>query len=177
MDSHAHARYERMPFFLWGYTALLLVAGLLLGPLSQLPAGLSKIILTETALITDYVLVAGPGPALVNAALVTAISILILHFARVPYNGITLVVIGLMSGFSLFGKNFLNIWPILLGAWLYAKSRHEPFSKYAPTGLMATALSGRQLLRTRQRLGYPADRHPRRYDDRLYPARPVGLHL
>ena len=141
MDSHAHARYERMPFFLWGYTALLLVAGLLLGPLSQLPAGLSKIILTETALITDYVLVAGPGPALVNAALVTAISILILHFARVPYNGITMVVIGLMSGFSLFGKNFLNIWPILLGAWLYAKSRHEPFSKYAPTGLMATALS------------------------------------
>lgn len=99
MDSHAHARYERMPFFLWGYTALLLVAGLLLGPLSQLPAGLSKIILTETALITDYVLVAGPGPALVNAALVTAISILILHFARVPYNGITMVVIGLMSGF------------------------------------------------------------------------------
>ena len=60
MDSHAHARYERMPFFLWGYTALLLVAGLLLGPLSQLPAGLSKIILTETALITDYVLVAAP---------------------------------------------------------------------------------------------------------------------
>ena len=129
MDSHAHARYERMPFFLWGYTALLLVAGLLLGPLSQLPAGLSKIILTETALITDYVLVAGPGPALVNAALVTAISILILQIARVPYNGITMVVIGLMSGFSLFGKNFLNIWPILVGAWVYGKRGDEASSK------------------------------------------------
>ena len=53
----------------------------------------------------------------------------------------TLVVIGLMSGFSLFGKNFVNIWPILLGTWLYAKSRHEPFGKYASIGLMSTALA------------------------------------
>lgn len=130
-----------MPLFLWAYAALLLAAGLVLGRPADLPAGLCKIALTETALITDYVLVAGPGPALVNAALVTAISILVLQLARVPFNGITLVIMGLMSGFSLFGKNFLNIWPILLGAWLYAKSRREPFAKYAATGLMATALS------------------------------------
>ena len=46
-----------------------------------------------------------------------------------------------MSGFSLFGKNFVNIWPILLGSWLYAKARREPFGKYVPTGLLATALA------------------------------------
>ena len=46
-----------------------------------------------------------------------------------------------MSGFSLFGKNFVNIWPILLGTWLYAKSRKEHFGKYAPVGLLATALA------------------------------------
>lgn len=141
MEPHVHTRYERMYFFLWGYAALLFVAGLVLGPPSRLLSGLAKIILTEDALITDYVLVAGLGAALVNAAIVTAISLLILHAARVPVNGITMVVIGLMSGFSLFGKNFVNIWPMLLGTWLYAKSRREPFGKYAATGLMGTALA------------------------------------
>lgn len=141
MEPHAHTRYERMFLFLWGYAALLFVAGLVLGPPSKVLSGLVKIVLTEDALITDYVLVAGLGAALVNAAIVTVISLLILHAARVPANGITLVVIGLMSGFSLFGKNFVNIWPILLGTWLYAKSRREPFGKYAATGLMGTALA------------------------------------
>ena len=141
MEPHAHTRYEHMFLFLWGYAALLFVAGLVLGPPSKVLSGLVKIVLTEDALITDYVLVAGLGAALVNAAIVTAISLLILHAARVPANGITLVVIGLMSGFSLFGKNFVNIWPILRGTWLYAKSRREPSGKYAATGLMGTALA------------------------------------
>ena len=51
----------------------------------------------------------------VNSALVTAISLCVLIFSKDVLNGMTLVVIGLMSGFSLFGKNFVNIWPILLG--------------------------------------------------------------
>lgn len=141
MDAHPSTRYERMFPFLWGYAALLMAAGLLLEHPSGVLSGLIRIIMTEDALITDYVLVAGPGAALVNAAIVTAISILILQLSHVPCNGITFVIMGLMSGFSLFGKNFVNIWPILFGTWIYAKSRNESFGKYAGVGLMATALS------------------------------------
>ena len=140
-SSHLHNRYEIMYPILLGYAVLLLIAGLLMGDPRQALDGLSKIVLTEDALITDYVLVAGPGPALINSGLVTLISVFILHTSRIPFNGMTSVVIGLMSGFSLFGKNFVNIWPILFGTWLYAKSRKEPFGKYAPIGLMATALA------------------------------------
>lgn len=140
-SSNLHSRYEIMYPILLGYAVLLLIAGLLMGDPRQALDGLSKIVLTEDALITDYVLVAGPGPALINSGLVTLISVFILHSSRIPFNGMTSVVIGLMSGFSLFGKNFVNIWPILFGTWLYAKSRKEPFGKYAPIGLMATALA------------------------------------
>ena len=52
-----------------------------------------------------------------------------------------LVSAGLMIGFSLFGKNFVNIWPILLGSWLYAGLKREPFSKYVHVGLLATSLA------------------------------------
>ena len=142
MDApHLYSRYEIMYPILLGYAALLLVAGLLMGDPRHALEGLVTIVRTEDALITDYVLVAGPGPALINSGLVTLISILILHASHIPYNGMSSVVIGLMSGFSLFGKNFVNIWPILLGTWLYAKSRKEPFGKYASIGLMSTALS------------------------------------
>lgn len=107
--------FERMYLFLWGYVCLLLIVGTCLGGPSTILPGLAKIVLTEDALITDYVLVAGIGPALVNSAIVTAIAILLFQRSKEAPNGVTLVVIGLMSGFSLFGKNFINIWPILVG--------------------------------------------------------------
>jgi len=136
-----HHRYDRMLPLLWVYAAALAVAGLLLDTPADILSGLLRIVLVEDSLITDYVLVAGPGAALVNSALVTAISLIILHAWKDTLNGMTLVVIGLMSGFSLFGKNYLNIWPILLGTWLYTKYRKEPFGPYANIGLMTTALS------------------------------------
>lgn len=139
--SHLHTKYQNMYPLLLGYAALLFACGFLLGDPAQILPGLVRIVLTEDALITDYVLVAGPGPALINSSLVTLISVLILHSCHTSYNGMIPVVIGLMSGFSLFGKNFINIWPILLGTWIYAKSRKEPFGKYAAIGLMATALA------------------------------------
>jgi len=145
MDVHlhhqTHFRYEKMFPVLWTYAALLAAAGLLLDSPADILNGLITIILSEDSLITDYILIAGPGAALVNSAIVTAISICVLYVADDILNGMTLVVIGLMSGFSLFGKNFVNIWPILIGTWLYTKYRKEPLGAFANIGLMATALS------------------------------------
>lgn len=138
---HPHSRYDKMFPYLWGFAALLAAAGFLLDSPANILAGLKTIVLTEDALITDYVLVAGPGAALVNSALVSAITICVLYLSKDVLNGMTLVVMGLMAGFSLFGKNFVNIWPILLGTWLYPKYRKEPFGPYANIGLMATALA------------------------------------
>ena len=118
----------------------LILLGLLLDEPANILPGLYNIITMQDVLITDYVQIAGPGAALVNAALVTIISICIIRFSGDPYNGFTIVEMGLMSGFSLFGKNIVNIWPILLGTWLYAKYQKEPFAKYASVGLLATAL-------------------------------------
>ena len=140
-DPSAPMRYRNMTPWLLAYAGALLLLGLLLDSPSSIFAGLERIVLTEDALITDYVLVSGPGAALVNSALVTLISIVILGASGEPFNGFSLVVVGLMSGFSLFGKNYANIWPILLGSWLYAKSRREPFGRYASTALLSTALA------------------------------------
>ena len=118
-----------------------MLLGVLMDDASQIPAGLFRIVTMQDLLITDYVYIAGPGAALVNAGLVTIISICIIRFSGDPYNGFTIVEMGLIAGFSLFGKNVLNIWPIILGTWLYARYQREPFSKYASVALLATSLA------------------------------------
>jgi uncharacterized protein YjeT (DUF2065 family) len=141
---HEHqARYDRMFPYLWAYAGLLALAGALfaIDGREDVLRGLCTIITTEDALITDYVLVAGPGAALVNSAIVTAISICLLYAAGDTLNGMTLVEMGLMSGFSLFGKNFVNIWPILAGTWLYTKACRQRLAGNIGIGLMSTALA------------------------------------
>ena len=123
------------------FCAYLVAIGVILGEPRQILPGLWIIIMTEDALITDYVKIAGIGAAFVNAALVTLISLGILRLSKDPLNGYTLVEIGLMAGFALFGKNIANIWPIIGGTFLYAKLRREEFGKYASVSLLATALS------------------------------------
>lgn len=134
-------RYGKIYYGALGLAAVLLLIGLVMdGPLA-IWTGLGKIVTTENALITDYIQLAGPGAAFANAAIVILITAALYRLSGDPLNGSSLVGLGLMAGFSLFGKNFLNIWPILLGTWLYARSRKEPFAKYISVSLLATALA------------------------------------
>ena len=123
------------------FSAGLIVLGFCLQSPSSILRGLLHIVKLQDLLISDYVSLGGPGAALVNAGIVTAVSICILKLSGDPFNGFTIVEMGLMSGFSLFGKNFLNIWPIILGTWLYAKYQREPFSKHAGISLLSTSLA------------------------------------
>lgn len=122
-------------------SAGLMLIGLTLEEPLDIVRGLWHIITMQDLLITDYVAIGGPGAALVNAGVVMMISICLIRFSGDPFNGFTIVEMGLMAGFSLFGKNFVNIWPIILGTWLYAKYQKDPFSKHASVSLMATSLA------------------------------------
>ena len=136
-----HNRYDKIfTATIWCSVGLMLL-GLLMDPPREILHGLYKIVTMQDLLITDYISIAGPGAAFCNAGIVTIISICIIRFAGEPYNGHTIVEMGLMAGFSLFGKNFLNIWPIIFGTWLYARYQRERFAKYATVALLATSLS------------------------------------
>ena len=131
------------PLFLVGlaFSMGFIALGFLLASPAEIFRGLFTILTEQDLLITDYFYLAGIGPALVNAGLVTLASILLIQLSGDAYNGFTLVELSLMAGFALFGKNLLNITPILLGTWCYAKYPREPFSKYVGVGLLSTALS------------------------------------
>ena len=136
-----HNRYEKIFPLTIAFSVLLMVIGIVLDEPANILPGLREIVTMQDLLITDYIYIAGPGAALINAGLVTIISILIIKLAKDPFNGFTIVEMGLMAGFSLFGKNVLNIWPILFGTWLYARYQKEPFAKFASIALLATSLA------------------------------------
>ncbi|GAA0691832.1 MULTISPECIES: DUF1576 domain-containing protein [Clostridium] len=103
--------------------------------------GLKEIIFSPDILITDYVAIGGIGAAFVNAGLVTLLSIALLIIIGIKPNGSTLMSLWLMAGFSFFGKNVLNVWPIILGVWLYSKYKKEPFLNYSLIALLGTSLA------------------------------------
>ena len=55
--------------------------------------------------------------------------------------GAAVACLFLVLGFGLFGKNLLNVWPIVAGVWLYARFRKEPFHSHLNTAFFGAALA------------------------------------
>lgn len=69
-----HNRYDKLFPATLALSLGLALLGLLLDDPRNILPGLGRIILMQDLLITDYVYIAGPGAAMVNAAIVTAIT-------------------------------------------------------------------------------------------------------
>lgn len=118
-----------------------IVVGLFLQPIGEIGQGLVTIIREPDFLITDYFLIGGIGASFVNAGLLTLLSIGIVYVLDMEMDGHTITSTFLMFGFSLFGKNLVNIWLILLGVVLYAKFHKTSLSRYIYIGFYGTSLS------------------------------------
>lgn len=117
------------------------IAGFVLQPLNEIGSGIITIIREPDFLITDYFAVGGIGAALVNAGFLTLVILALVYYMGMEIDGHTITSCCLMFGFSLFGKNLLNIWTILFGVYLYSRYHKMPFSKYIYIGLYGTSLS------------------------------------
>lgn len=126
---------------LYLFAAALLLFALVCDSPPRLWSGLKAILLQSGMLITDYIAVGGVGATFLNAGLVTLITVFLLQRLKLEVEGISVAAVFLMAGFALFGKNVLNVWPIVLGGWLYAKIKGEPFGKYIYTSLFGTSLA------------------------------------
>lgn len=120
---------------------LLLAASLLLASPKELARGMVTIVLTRDALVTDYFKLAGFGAAFLNAGLVMGLAVLLIRRQKIPFTGLTMAVLFINVGFALFGKNPVNVLPMLLGTWLYAKFHHAGMNRYIYTALFGSCLA------------------------------------
>lgn len=118
-----------------------ILVGFVLQPLPDIFMGFLEILKEPDFLITDYFVVGGIGAAFLNAGLVTLLTLALLYHLRMEPDGHTITAYCLIFGFSLFGKNVVNIWTILLGVFLYAHYHSTSLKTYIYVGLYGTSLS------------------------------------
>lgn len=121
--------------------AYFIVAGFFLQSPGDMVRGLWRVIQEPDFLITDYFVVGGAGASFLNAGILTLACIAIVYALDMEMDGHTITSSFLMFGFSLFGKNLLNIWTIIFGVFLYAKYHKMPLSRYIYIGFYGTSLS------------------------------------
>ncbi|MPQ44730.1 DUF1576 domain-containing protein [Clostridium tarantellae] len=108
---------------------------------TEILSGLIKIIINSDILITDYIYLAGIGATFINLSLLGLLCIYFFIHFNCKASGRTIMALWLLTGFAMFGKNIFNVWPILIGVWLYSKFKDEPLSKYIVTAILGTSLA------------------------------------
>lgn len=131
---------ECLVFILFTVAVFWITAFLVSTPV-QIWEGMVQIVASRDALITDYFELGGYGAAFFNSGLVMLTGTYVLRKEKVPFTGLSLAALFINAGFAFFGKNLLNIIPILFGTILYAKFQHAKFSRYIYTALFGTCLS------------------------------------
>ncbi|ABS60343.1 DUF1576 domain-containing protein [Fervidobacterium nodosum] len=102
---------------------------------------LKIIIISPDYLITDYFEIAGIGGAFLNSGLLMFAFICILKLLKINPSGVSIAAIMTIGGFALFGKNIFNVWPIVIGVFLYTIMTNENIRTYLYVALFGTALA------------------------------------
>jgi len=100
---------------------LLIILGFLVDTPREVLHGLYKIILNRDVLLVDYLAIGGMGATFINAGLTTLFCIIIMYVSNTPITGPLIAAVITVLGFSFMGKNIVNVWPIFIGGFIYAK--------------------------------------------------------
>ncbi len=115
--------------------------GFLVDTPQEIMYGFSRIVRSTSVLNTDYTVIGGLGATLINVGLCGSLVLAIYYFNDLKLNGSLLMAFWSVFGFAFFGKNIVNITPILLGGFIYAKLKKEPFARYSLVTILATTLA------------------------------------
>ena len=121
--------------------ACLIVMSFLFNTPRDILQGSLTILTSPANLLTDYFQLANIGATLVNVGLICLVSVTLVWLNKVAVNGAIIAAVFTMIGFSFFGKNLYNTFPIVLGVFLYSKAVKHPFRQYIVHSMFGTALS------------------------------------
>ncbi|MDR2183211.1 MAG: DUF1576 domain-containing protein [Clostridiales bacterium] len=103
--------------------------------------GMMVILTAPNILVTDYIYIAGLGATFVNVGIMGLLALWVLVATRHRPFGLDMGVLGLVTGFAFFGKNPLNMLPILIGAYLFSRVTKRPFEENVVPALLGNALA------------------------------------
>ena len=123
------------------YLLALIVMGLFWPSADSLVSGFISILQSPSILLSDYMVIGGPRAALANAGLVGLMGLALVRISGSPLSGSSIAGIFTMAGFALFGKNPLNILPIIMGVYFFSLTKKVPFKNYLAVAMFGTAIA------------------------------------
>lgn len=97
--------------------------------------------LWNNRLISDSFEIMGIGATLLNAGIVGLASAIIIKLLDMKPTGVIFAGTMLMMGFSFLGKNIVNVIPIFIGGFLYAKYQKVTFKSVVITTMLTTTIA------------------------------------
>lgn len=123
------------------YLVIVALIGLIWPDPTPVSQGLIDIIRSPDILINDYIATGGLRAAMLNASLVGALGYTLLLLTQTPITGPALAAVFTMTGFAFFGKNLVNVIPIIFGVYIYSRVKRESFQPYVLVALFGTSLA------------------------------------
>jgi len=121
-------------------SSLIILAFILDSP-SKILSGYKVILLSESILLTDYLLIAGIGATLLNSGLLIMVSYLIIKKLDLRVTGPLFAGILTIGGFAFFGKNPLNVFIVWSGIYLYTKYKKISLRSVTLTFLFSSGIA------------------------------------
>jgi len=121
--------------------AFYIVCGFIWASPAEIAEGMRIIFTSSNILVTDYIYIAGLGATMVNVGVMGLIACSVMGAARHRPFGLDMGVLGLVTGFAFFGKNPVNMFPIILGGILWAIFSCDSIKTVINPVLMGTTLA------------------------------------
>lgn len=131
---------NRQYYYLFGLSVMLMILAFIIESPHSLVSGMMTILVSPSQLFTDYMEIASVGSTLLNVAIMLGISIYSYKKLEIPLNGTVIGSLGMLAGFSFFGKNLFNSIPFMIGVWIYTKVTKQNYRNYVIVGLFGSAL-------------------------------------
>jgi len=119
----------------------LIITGIATGFGNRLLDGFSRILVSPSVLLHDYLSIGGFSATVLNAGILGALSVILLWVLKITITGPYIAALYTVIGFAFFGKNILNVWPILFGVWLFSRVQKNSFKNYVIVALFGTTLA------------------------------------
>jgi len=136
-----NVKKKEIRYFCIASAALLYFAAFMFDSPAEIMQGMKTIVLSRGVLVTDYFELAGYGAAFFNAACMMAGAMACISSVGLPYTGLTVAAVFCSAGFGFWGKNPLNVTPIILGTLIYARVHKASFARYVYTAVFAACLA------------------------------------
>lgn len=103
--------------------------------------GVKKMILASDVYLTDYIELAGLGPALFNASVLCLALMVLLKKLKINLGGMIIAGIFLTLGFGLMGKNIYNVWPFYIGGYIFTRVKKLDFRSVVGTSIFSSSIA------------------------------------